>query len=103
MTLRPRQAAAAEQAHDMAEAGIGLECYGSPDYARAARGLGALRAGSPVAPDDKADVVAALLEWCNGESDDLEGGRVTPDVRRVARETLDAGCALWVRLLKAWN
>lgn len=98
--LRPRQAAAAEQARDMAEAGIGLELDGSPDYTRAARGLGALRAGEEVAPEDRADTLAALLEWCNSESDDLEDGRVTPDVRRVARETLDAGCALWVRLSK---
>ena len=103
MTLRPRQAAAAEQARDMAEAGIGLECDGSPDYTRAARGFGALRAGETVAPEDRADVVAALLEWCNGEADDLEDGRVPQDARRVARMTLDAGCALWVRLLKAWN
>jgi hypothetical protein len=101
--LRPRQAAAAEQARDAAEAGIGLELDGSPDYTRAARGLGALRAGEEVAPEDRADTLAALLEWCNGESDDLEDGRVPADVRRVARETLDAGCALWVRLLRAWN
>lgn len=103
MTLRPRQAAAAEQARDAAEAGIGLEWDGSPDYTRAARGLGALRAGDEVAPEDRADTLAALLEWCNSESDDLEDGRVSQDARKVARETLDAGCALWVRLLRAWK
>ncbi len=103
MTLRPRQAAASEQARDMAEAGIGLECDGSPDYTRAARGLGALRAGEAVETEDLADVVAALLEWCNGGADDLEYRRVPHDARQVARETLDAGCALWVRVIKEWR
>ena len=84
----------------MAECGIWLEMDGSPDYTRAARGLGALRAGSEVDVADRADTLAVLLEWCNGESDDLEDGRIPQDARKVARETLDAGCALWVRLLK---
>lgn len=100
MTLRPRQAAAAEQARDRAEHHAGLEVDGDPDYTRAARGLGALRAGEAVAPEDRADTLAALLEWCNGESDDLEDGRVPADVRRVSREAMEAGCALWRRLLR---